>query len=71
MGLHQCAANACIALTLALGDLSAVAKPPSIDEDYPKVVIRCKEFFVAERYPKMPLVDWIMTKHRLRSSIQS
>ena len=57
VGLHQwkvqpCAAIACTAFALALGESATVAKPPSTDEVRPKVVIRGKEFFVPERYPK-------------------
>ena len=43
---------ACIVLAFALGDRLVVDKPPSIDEVRPKVVIRGKEFFVPEHYPK-------------------
>ena len=43
---------ACIVLAFALGDRLVVDKPPSIDEVRPKVVIRGKEFFVSEHYPK-------------------
>ena len=43
---------ACIVLAFALGDRLLVDKPPSIDEVRPKVVIRGKEFFVSEHYPK-------------------
>ena len=40
------------ALAFALGDRLVVDKPPSVDEVRPKVVIRGKEFFVPEHYPK-------------------
>ena len=43
---------ACIALVFTLGDRLVVDKPPSVDEVRPKVVIRGKEFFVPEHYPK-------------------
>ena len=43
---------ACIVLTFALGDRCAVDKPPLVDEVRPKVVIRGREFFVSEHYPK-------------------
>ena len=43
---------ACIMLAFALGDRLVVDKPPSVDEVRPKVVIRGKEFFVQEHYPK-------------------
>ena len=43
---------ACIVLAFALGDRLVVDKPPSVDEVRPKVVIRGKEFFVPEHYPK-------------------
>ena len=43
---------ACLALAFALGDRLLVDKPPSVDEVRPKVVIRGKEFFVPEHYPK-------------------
>ena len=39
-------------LAFALGDRLVVDKPPSVDEVRPKVVIRGKEFFVPEHYPK-------------------
>ena len=39
-------------LAFALGDRLVVDKPPSVDEVRPKVVIRGKEFFVTEHYPK-------------------
>ena len=42
----------CIVLALALGDRFVVDKPPSVDEVRPEVVIRGKEFFVPEHYPK-------------------
>ena len=54
---------ACTALAFALGDPTTVGEPPSVDEVRPKVVIRGKEFFVPECYPKVPLVDWSMTKN--------
>ena len=41
-----------IVLAFALGDRLVVDKPPSVDEVHPKVVIRGKEFFVPEHYPK-------------------
>ena len=37
---------------VALGDRLVVDKPPSVDEVDPKVVIRDKEFFVPQHYPK-------------------
>ena len=43
---------ACIVLAFALGDRLVVDKPPSVDEVRPKVVIRGKEFFVQDHYPK-------------------
>ena len=43
---------ACIVLAFTLGDRLLVDKPPSVDEDRPKVVIHGKEFFVPEHYPK-------------------
>ena len=43
---------ACIVSAFALGDRLVVDKPPSVDEVRPKVVIRGKEFFVPEHYPK-------------------
>ena len=43
---------ACIVLAFPLGDRLVVDKPPSVDEVRPKVVIRGKEFFVPEHYPK-------------------
>ena len=43
---------ACIVLAFALGDRCAVDKPRLVDEVRPKVVIRGKEFFVPEHYPK-------------------
>ena len=43
---------ACSVLAFALGDRLVVDKPPSVDEVRPKVVIRGKEFFVPEHYPK-------------------
>ena len=56
-GLRQyqvqiCAAFACTALALALGDSSAVANPPSTYEVRPTIVIRGQEFFLLERYPE-------------------
>ena len=44
--------HACIVLAFTLGDRPAVDKLPSLDEVRPKVVIRGKEFFVPEHYPK-------------------
>ena len=46
------ATPACIVLAFALGDRLVVDKPPFVDEVRPKVVIRGKEFFVPEHYPK-------------------
>ena len=46
------ATHACIVLAFALGDRLVLDKPPSVDEVRPKVVIRGKEFFVPEHYPK-------------------
>ena len=43
---------ACIVLAFTLGDRLVVDKPPFVDEVGPKVVIRGKEFFVPEHYPK-------------------
>ena len=43
---------ACIVLAFALGDRLVVDKPPCVDEVRPKVVIRGKELFVPEHYPK-------------------
>ena len=43
---------ACIVFAFALGDRLVVYKPPSVDEVRPKVVIRRKEFFILEHYPK-------------------
>ena len=43
---------ACIVLAFALGDQLVVDKLPSVDEVRPKLVIRGKEFFVPEQYPK-------------------
>ena len=68
VGLRQCqvqicATIACTTLALALGDSSTVAKPPSTDEVRPKVLIRGKEFLVLSVTPKMPLLDWSMTKN--------
>ena len=37
---------------IVLGHRLVVDKPPSVDEVRPKVVIRGKEFFVSEHYPK-------------------
>ena len=39
-------------LAFALGDRLVVDKPPSVDEVRPKGVIRGKEIFVPEQYPK-------------------
>ena len=43
---------ACIVLAFALGDRLVVDKPPYVDEVRPKVVIRGKEFFVPQHFPK-------------------
>ena len=43
---------ACNILAFALGDWPVVDKLPFVDEVRPKVVIRGKEFFVPEHYPK-------------------
>ena len=47
-----CIVLACIVLAFALGDRCAVDKPPLVEEVRPKVVIRGKDFFVPEHYPK-------------------
>ena len=43
---------ACIVLAFASSDRLVVDKPPLVDEVRPRVVIRGKEFFVPEHYPK-------------------
>ena len=50
--VHFTATLACIVLAFTLDDRFVVGKPPFVDEVRPKVVIRGKDLFVPEHYPK-------------------